>query len=195
MNKIKYYNSIINDFKIERNDCHYKNDFINYICEQKNIDDVIKISAMSRDRNNKIFPHQERVYTISLINYTQSLLKVKNKIKKVKTFEKLYNILFDNKVSGIGDLTCYDIAMRIGQYLNIFPDYIYIHSGTKIGLENLLNKKIKDVYIKKEELPEPFCNCNLIPIQLEDLLCHFKDKLNYEKYINDTKKGGFNFEK
>jgi len=84
--------------------------------------------------------------------------------------------------------------MRIGIYLKLYPDFIYLHSGTKIGLENLLNKKIKDVYIKKENLPEPFWSCDLLSIQLEDLFCHYKKELN-DNYINNIKKSGFNFGK
>jgi len=84
MDKIKYYNSIINEYKIIRNEIHYKNDFINYICEQKNLNNVIEKSVLSRNRNGKIFPHQERVYTSALENCLNNYLNISNKIKKQK---------------------------------------------------------------------------------------------------------------
>jgi hypothetical protein len=40
-------------------------------------------------------------------------------------------------VTGIGELYVYDTALRIGAKLGVFPEKVYLHAGTRIGVRNL----------------------------------------------------------
>ena len=80
------------------------------------------------------------------------------------------------KIKGIGPLTCYDTAQRIGAKIRLFPEHIYLHAGTKTGAEKLLGKRLKVKFINKTDLPNPFHNANLTNAEIEDILCIYKDK-------------------
>jgi len=181
--KMKHFTYLIKEYEklvYEKSHISLLNDFFDYVCEQENIENAIKISVMSKNRENKIFPHQRRLKSIVLENYANILINTKDKIQNSKNFDELFNILNTNKISGIAELTLYDIALRIGQYLKLFPEYIYIHAGTRIGLKNLLGVKMNKSVIGKNELLEPFCSCNLNPMQLEDFFCYYKNEIKME---------------
>jgi hypothetical protein len=49
------------------------------------------------------------------------------------SFDELFQMV-DNAIGGIhgiGPLTVYDTACRIGEYLNLKPEKIYLHAGTR----------------------------------------------------------------
>ena len=73
-------------------------------------------------------------------------------------------------------MACYDVAIRIGSYLGLHPELVYLHAGTRKGLKNLMKGKVKDNFIKKEDLPEPFKSSDLTCHEIEDILCIYKDK-------------------
>jgi hypothetical protein len=97
---------------------------------------------------------------------------VKRKITNAKDFDELFDIIKTNRPKGAGELITYDVALSIGYYLKLYPEKVYVHAGAKKGLENILNRKYHGDRINKNELPEPFCSCNLDCILLEDFLCH-----------------------
>jgi hypothetical protein len=182
MNKIDYHKLLIADYLSKRNNmCCI--DIITYIIEQNSLEAVIRVAVMSKNKNGKTESHQRRIYKDVYPNFLKNLLNVKDKIKNTRNFDELINIIFSNKPSGVGDLFCYDVALRIGYKLNKLPEKIYIHAGTKIGLEKLLKRKIYEKTIEKRKLPEPFCSCELTSDQLEDFFCIYK------KYLSDNNLG------
>jgi hypothetical protein len=40
-------------------------------------------------------------------------------------------------IKGFGELAVYDCSLRVGSYLNLLPDKIYLHAGTRKGAEAL----------------------------------------------------------
>jgi len=186
MNRIDYHKSLIADYLSKRNNmCCI--DIIEYTIEQKSLEDAIKVAVKSKNKNGNTEPHQRRIYKDVYPNFLNNLLNVKDKIKNVKNFDELINIIFNNKPSGVGELFCYDVALRIGYYLNLLPEKIYIHAGTRTGLRNLLGRIIYEKTIYKHRLPEPFCSCELTPAQLEDFICIYKYDLSDNKIINNNK--------
>jgi hypothetical protein len=172
---IKCYNSKIFEYKSERSKICLIDSVVKYVLEQKSIGDAINTAVMSKDKNEKKHSHQRRLQNNCLEDYAQKLLEIKNQISQVKSFNSLYILLEQNRIHGVGELLIYDVSVRIGEYLKIYPETIYIHAGTKTGLQNLLKRKIPEKQIKKEMLPEPFCSSDLTPGQLEDFFCIYKD--------------------
>lgn len=75
---------------------------------------------------------------------------------------------------GIGELTVYDTALRIGAKLGLLPKKVYLHAGTRAGARALgLNWKATSLAVR--ELPSELLT--LTPHEIEDCLCIFKDKL------------------
>jgi hypothetical protein len=101
------------------------------------------------------------------------LVQKENEIKRVKSFDELLNVIESVNSKRIASLTQYDTAVRIGAYLNLFPEKIYLHTGTKIGVRNLLGKLNGKKYIEIKDLPSEFQKYSLTA--LEDIFCHYKD--------------------
>jgi len=143
MDRIDHHKSLMGEYLSKRNNmCNI--DIIKYTIEQNSLEDAISVAVMSKNRNGNTEYHQRRIYKDVYPNFRKKLLNVKDKIKNVKNFDELINIIHNNKPSGAGELFCYDVELRIGHKLNLLPEKIYIHAGTRIGLEKLLNRKIDE---------------------------------------------------
>jgi hypothetical protein len=146
--------------------------------KQSSLENAIKMSCSCKDEINYTHPHSRRLTKKSLDTITNNLLLDIDKIKNVNNFHELYCIILKNKVSGIGELAVYDIGTRIGHYLNIYPDYIYLHASPTISARLLgiygKAKKINDtksLYLIRDDLPDDIKNSNLNIMQIEQFLC------------------------
>lgn len=146
---------------------------IEFCKSQRNLKNAIKVAAQSIDKNNHIHNHQKRVGRKDLNEFARVLCTRNRQIAKVKDFDELYRIVESLKIEDIGKLTIYDTAHRIGFFLNIFPDKIYLHSGTKKGAKNVIGKLPRQEYIFQNELPPSFQRPDIEPWELEDILCSF----------------------
>jgi hypothetical protein len=89
-------------------------------------------------------------------------------------FDALHTLV-DGKIGsikGIGALTVYDIAHRIGAYLRKAPGRVYLHAGVRVGARAL---GIGGDSFDPKILPKPFSR--LAPSEIEDCLCIYKDDL------------------
>ncbi len=143
---------------------------------QRDMKAAISVSVFSINNTGKRNPHQRRLKKQTLEELETNLLLRIDDISSTKKFSQLLQIIEECKVKGIGALTCYDVANRIGNRLKLQPEVVYLHAGTKKGIENLLGNKIKQRSIKKNELPEPFKSYGLSCHEIEDILCIYKDK-------------------
>jgi hypothetical protein len=135
-----------------------------------NIADAIDHAAKARDRNGAKHPHQHRVKNPTLDQFAQNLQKRQKTIASSPDFDTLIAEVEKNKIPGIGDLTVYDTALRIGVYLGIPPTQVYLHQGTREGAENLLGKK----FPRTKSLPVscfPKALQKLSAAEIEDILC------------------------
>lgn len=167
----------------------YPDQHIDYCVQQKTLVDVIEVAAKAIDNHNKIHSHQRRVGRVKL-NYFADQLKLKEQdIKQAKTFDELLSVIEAVKCEGIADLTHYDTATRIGAYLDLFPDKIYLHTGTRLGAKYLLGNLKGRKFITVNELPKDFLNHDLTASEFEDILCIFKDDFK-QPFISAWQKTG-----
>lgn len=144
------------------------------------------------DLDGKVHPHQRRVGSdildeaIKVLHsagfYNNGQYFNNGKPTKFVDFEELYDFVEGKleHINGIGDLTVYDIAVRIGWHQNpwVLPkDYVYIHAGTKVGAEKVLG-----IRIIGKRIPFSFFNglsrlSGLNALELEDYLCIHKNQL------------------
>jgi hypothetical protein len=172
--------------KLERIIKHYKlksrkpiDSHILFCKAQKTLKDAIEVAAKSIDENNKIHFHQRRVEKSELNRLAESLLLQEDEIKSAKDFDEIYSIVNDTKNEYITEITVYDVAQRIGAYMNIFPDKIYLQSGTRTGAENLLGHLGDKKYLFREDLPSPFQRPDATLEDIEDMLFQYKDEFEY----------------
>ncbi len=153
--------------------------------------------------------HQVKLRYNKRINYAKMVQMVCDQLRKsvvltdptITNFEQLYDavntLLSPVRGHGIGDLTVYDIALRIGyiRQNQILPkDKVYLFAGANVGANNLLgitpslfdtsvfSPRIKiacdryDLSLFKSPL------CDMSSMFLEDMLCVYDSKLkNYTK--------------
>jgi hypothetical protein len=142
----------------------------------KSLEQAIELAATARNNENKKHDHQNLIPTSTLDSFAVNILNRINEIRQVRSFSELIASIQNSKIKGIGDLTIYDTAQRIGNYLGIQPDKIYLHRGVRTGAEILLGK-IKTKYITKDQLPTPFNKSDLSAADFEDILCVYKNRI------------------
>lgn len=144
-------------------------------------DDFIRhiIKGWNKGENPKyrIHGHQRRMPDKSLMAGINALKGLNWKLSASSTtFEQLYQEIcnwFNGIVFCQGLLTCYDVAMRIGQLFGIEPtDKVYLSCGALVGARRLLGKPQTHI-IDKSSLPAPLSKER--SIYIEDILCIFKD--------------------
>lgn len=109
------------------------------------------------------------------------LLKNIVDISKCKTFIKLYDLIYSltKSILGAGKLTIYDIALRIGAFLKLYPTEVYLHAGALVGankigvyLEKGSKTVDKSIFVAIDPSFEKL-DCK----QIENFLCIYKNLL------------------
>ena len=139
------------------------------------------------DKESEFFKnndHTRRVYRTAMENLKKKLLPCIPVIKKMKTFDDIYQFIAKLNVKGIGNgLTAYDISLLlsscIGLDLDKEPQYVYPHAGTAVGINNLcgLPKSRRKPYKINEldvGLNNVFTKSKLSPAHLEHFFCIIK---------------------
>lgn len=153
----------------------------------KNIKDVIRECVCNRHGHQYCIPEAAVDKAVDALMESKFVRAdiiatpfiVDNKISEVfKDFEELYDFisLVINGISGIGPLTVYDTARRIGHLFNtpIYPKmFVYLAAGAKEAAKILLN-------VKSLKFREPIDRFKpyfgtFPSVFIEDMLCIFKD--------------------
>jgi hypothetical protein len=124
----------------------------------------------------KRFSHQHRIPTATLARFARRLLASETSLRECGTFDDVHQTVEGCRVRGIGVLTVYDVALRIGAKLRKLPKKVYVHAGTAHGARKLGLPVGADGCIKRSDLPPPLRR--LPPYQVEDFLCIYKDDLD-----------------
>lgn len=148
-----------------------------YAEQQKTLLSAIQIAAQCKDENGTRDSHQNRIPQLILDEWSNAVAGKVRALRAASSFDALYIILKQTNVKGIGELTIYDSATRIGRYLKKYPERIYLHAGTRTGLRKLMGK-VKGSYLFKNELPPELRQSRLSCSAIENLLCIYKDALD-----------------
>jgi|SRR6218665_8795 len=147
--------------------------WMQHCVDQPNLTSAIQIAALSCNADGRKHPHQYRLERRHLSSFADNLVLHDQEIKDAKSFDDLFKIVESLKTFGIGPLAIYDTAVRIGAYLDLFPEKVYLHAGAKVGAEGLLGP-LKSNTLLKWDLPDTFAQSDLTCYELEDILCIFK---------------------
>ncbi len=142
-----------------------------YYTMQRNLRDAVRVAALSKLPGGGRHPHQRRIHGRVLQQAANALAKGK---LTFATFDDLHEAVRTTvePIRGIGELAIYDIANRIGAHLELEPDRVYLHAGTREGARAL---GLGGAAILKSDLPKAFRR--LSPGEIEDCLCIYKDEL------------------
>lgn len=123
--------------------------------------------------SHKRHPHQYRIPKSVLQAAERALQGAQHRIAHAENFDALYSEIEHTigRLHGVGALTIYDIAHRIGAYLRKRPKLVYLHRGTRIGARLL---GFTGTVLDPRSLPSAFRS--LTPEEIEDCLCIYKDE-------------------
>lgn len=137
---------------------------------------AIEYAALYKLADGHRHPHSYRRRLEALEEAYRRLRAIPGEIQKCSSFEALHDLI-EREIGGIDDiglLTVYDVATRIGAHLELEPEKVYLHSGTKEGARALgLGRRRKT--LEPAELPAEFGR--LSAREIEDCLCLYKDVL------------------
>jgi len=156
---------------------HNTDKHLEYCVGQDSLKAAIEIAAKAIDQFDNIHNHQRRNGRLALGKFAKNLALKEQLISRASDFDELISIVQNAKCDKIGELAIYDTAYRIGNYLGILPEKIYLHSGTREGAKALIGRAAGKTYILQTDLPSPFQRPDLTPAEIEDILCIYKKEL------------------
>ena len=118
--------------------------------------------------------HQFRIPSALLDEVERRLHAAAGSLAQAPDFTAVHELV-ESKISllhGIGDLTVYDVAHRVGAFLGKAPTLVYLHRGTKKGAANL---GFRGKTLDPKVLPPAFSR--LAAAEIEDCLCIYGDLL------------------
>lgn len=135
---------------------------------------AIRKAALCEQANGKRHPHQCRIPKAVLEQAEARLQAIGRRLAKAADFSAIHGLVKSEigAIDGVGALTVYDIAHRIGVHFGKEPRLVYLHAGTRIGARAL---KIGGDSFDPGILPRAFSR--LAPFEIEDCLCIYKDEL------------------
>ncbi len=154
----------------------HKQTELNWFRRQPSLESAIKMAAKAEDHRGKRYSHQSRITQKAMQEASRLLLEKHDVLQRCKSFHELWQRIriFLSLVTGIGELYVYDTALRIGVFLNLLPDRVYLHAGTRAGAKAFGIASRNEEWIEVEELPRPLRE--LPPHEVEDILCIYKDR-------------------
>jgi hypothetical protein len=135
---------------------------------------AIRRAALCETKGEKRHDHQRRIPRWLLEHVEAKLQAIRRKLSSAADFDALHRLVEEEigGLKGIGALTVYDIAHRIGAYFGKAPERVYLHAGVRVGARAL---GIGGDSFDPKILPKPFAR--LAPSEIEDCLCIYKDEL------------------
>lgn len=173
------YSAIVKHYK--RNFSRLSRDELNHYASIVSYDEMLECVAYAKDPRGKRHPHQRRLKRAALNKVHKRLRQYD--FESCESFEELFAALQEaiGDIEGIGELMLYDTANRLGSYLNLRPNRIHLHAGTRAGA-HYLGLGHGQEFIDVSDLPRAFHSLNAD--QAEDCLCIYKDSL---KMIRDLR--------
>jgi hypothetical protein len=136
---------------------------------------AIHHAALAIDGDDRCFDHQFRIIR-SARRHAQTILShAVARMRACKTFHELHSLLKGllSPVRGLGEMYVYDAALRMGAFLSLSPEFVYLHRGTRTGAK-ALGLDVKREYLEQHELPDALRA--LPPDDIESFLCIFKNQ-------------------
>lgn len=128
---------LVNDYK-ERWGNSYKEEDKWWGDQTESWEKAIEKAWKSRFANGKMHSHQYRVAN-KLPKGLEIALNDNRQPKEFNKFDLIYVWVksISDHVHGLGPTTTYDVARRLGVWLSLYPDRIYLHAGTAVGAKKI----------------------------------------------------------
>jgi len=156
-----------------------RRDTVVTVCQDlTDLGDVIQAATNSIQETGKMHHHQVKVRKDSRDDLAETLKCNRWKMLSMQDFHELFLLVEECSGWGIGPLTIYDVSVRIGAYLNLEPQRLYLHAGSWLGLKTLAIAAGKPIrangkWVYSYEMPWDFPKY-LTWDETEDFLCTYR---------------------
>ena len=170
-----YLQRIVDDYIRNRQRSAEKE--LRWFAIQPDLRKAIEIAALAKSPSGKRLSHQRRIPERVLGESYEKLLSRMSELQACSSFEELHEVIERTigPTHGIGPLTVYDTALRIGSFLRLEPSKVFLHAGTRIGA-HYLGLNISGKFLEVSDLPPEFRI--LKPREIEDVLCIYKKRFS-----------------
>jgi hypothetical protein len=144
---------------------------------------AIRLASRAENAAGKRFAHQRRIPGRVLLQVEAQLVASTRVLRKARSFHDFYTTVATliRDLHGVGDLLIYDTSLRIGAWLGLSPEHIYLHAGTRAGAR-ALGLASSGPSLSPRDIPSALRM--LRPDQIEDVLCIYKDQFSYIRISN-----------
>ena len=135
--------------------------------------EAIERAWQSRFENGKMHGHQRRVAG-KLYLGLEACLNQNRSPHNFDNFHVVYSWLesITQEISGLGATTTYDVARRLGTWLDMQPEMVHLHAGAADGAKKL---GIKGKMVSLNDFPDEIRK--LGATHAENFLCIYKNRL------------------
>jgi hypothetical protein len=143
---------------------------------QPGIEAAVHAAALAMDERNRRHPHQRRLRREALLAAEAAFLRQLTTLSSITSFGDLFQQIEQSThdIIGLGDLYSYDTALRLGAFLRLEPDAVYLHAGARKGAARL-GVSTEERKVPPSAFPPELAS--LQPKDIENLLCIYKDHL------------------
>lgn len=158
---------------------HRRDAVVEYCCSAPSFSIAVWRACDSLDREGKMHNHQTRVRATARFKFAEDIISNPGLLRRrsrLKEFDELYDELKSIQPWGIGDVTLYDVAVRIGAFMGLEPRSLYLHAGVREAWDRLNGRKSKEFRIAHSDLPEALRS--LPADEVEDCLCTYRELIS-----------------
>jgi len=155
----------------------YRDTVVDYCIKASSFEEAVFRACKCRNELGKKHNHQSKVRDVCLDAWA---IKIVGNIhyKEIYSFDQLFDELRIILIWGIGPVTHYDVATRIGAWMKLEPEQLYLHAGVLDGWKLLHGNGKWPERIHRDFWPGAL---RILPAdQVEDLLCAYRTFLNPE---------------
>jgi len=154
---------------------HKRQDELDWFATQTTFRGAIRAVARAEGRRGERLDHQRRIRRGAVPEAEVALMKSASLLRRVASFAELLQAIEITlrPIFGIGELYCYDAALRLGCYLSLAPEYVYLHAGTRKGARAFATLRGKISLLPREAFPEELRNRSAG--EIENILCVYEN--------------------
>lgn len=167
------WEAILRDY--DRRHCCNCDEQVAWFQTQPSLRRALEVAARAMDKRGRRYSHQFRIRRDAIAHATAALVAGQRQIARTRSFDVLLTVVTEQlrQVAGVGELYRYDTAFRIGAYLGLFPERVYLHAGTRAGAR-ALGLDYRKGALEMSEVPAALRKRK--PHEVEDILCIYKDR-------------------
>lgn len=148
--------------------------YLDWVAASPRLSVAVLRACESKMPNGKRHNHQSRIPMETLRAFANRLSNAQNErsMMKCRTFHDLLLLMETCALPGIGPVTQYDVASRLGPFLGLAPERVYLHAGVRQGAEAMGLRTKGKMWLMREELPQELAS--LTADDCEDFFCVYR---------------------